>query len=477
MRLLQTTLIAAIFTCVGCAAPSSDDELLNEEDGLTQVDTFQADSDAKVERDHPGSNYGKDNLASDNLPVRETFLRFNVAGTVTPVTKAKLYLWVYQGSVNGPAVYASSNSWSEASITWSNRPSRTSAILDNAAAVGAGTWMGFDVTPAVKGNGTFSFTLASGSNDGTFMYSREWSDASKRPRLVVHTDLLVTTVDAGTPGTIGPKGGTVDLLHLGLTGDTRPPGCNQTGSYPRGVINGIADQLKAKQAQFALDLGDHMFVCEGSTTAADAAVQANVQMGYYDSAMARFGGAWFMTLGNHECMSGNCQPGVSTEPNFKRFLTSLAPVSPTPWYSYDIHTRLGIARFVMVADNAWGPAQQTWLEATLADADLHAKYTIVSKHHPSFSAGSWSTPINATLHRHKLSLLLVGHVHNYFHPTSLKSSFAPREAQVGTGGAPLSGTFYGYALIDQLATGELQFTVYDSATGAAQDSWRVGPNP
>src|SRR5947209_19412552 len=44
----------------------------------------------------------------------------------------------------------------------------------------------------------------------------------------------------GTGGTssVGTKGGSVALLHFGITGDTRPPACEDTANYPTAVIKG-----------------------------------------------------------------------------------------------------------------------------------------------------------------------------------------------------------------------------------------------
>jgi hypothetical protein len=43
----------------------------------------------------------------------------------------------------------------------------------------------YDVLPAVSGNGDLSFVLVGDSADGASFASRETSDATKRPRLVV----------------------------------------------------------------------------------------------------------------------------------------------------------------------------------------------------------------------------------------------------------------------------------------------------
>jgi hypothetical protein len=267
---------------------------------------------------------------------------------------------------------------------------------------------------------------------------------------------------------VGPSGGTVTLLHFGLTGDTRPPSCEDTAGYPTAIINAIADQLETQGAQFALDLGDHMYVCNNDLSIADA------QMGLYMSATRRFTGTWFMTMGNHECYGGACAPN-SQEANYVSFMKALSPISPLPYYAFNVATLKGMATFVVVADNAWDANQSAWLEQTLATADQQATYTIIARHHPE---GDSSVPTNAAsmqiIRNHKFALFLTGHNHDYSHMTVDNG----RDLILGTGGAPLlaTGTFHGYALVDQQADGTLKVSVYDVLTNAVKDSWSVGPN-
>jgi len=270
-------------------------------------------------------------------------------------------------------------------------------------------------------------------------------------------------------GSVGASGGTVSLLHFGLTGDTRPPSCNDTASYPSAIIDTIADKFKAEDAQFALDLGDHMYVCDYTLATAQA------QMQLYQAAQARYPGTWFMTMGNHECSHNPCLEG-SQNANYVAFMNALAPIASKPYYAFDVKTQKGVATFVIIADNAWDSTQASWLESTLATADTKATYTIVARHHPqddtSVATNADSVQI---IRKHKLSLLLTGHSHQYEHQTA----DGARDLVLGTGGAPLvasgAGAFNGYAMVDQLSSGDLQVSVYD-LTGTLRDRWSVGPN-
>src|SRR5579871_4448752 len=270
-------------------------------------------------------------------------------------------------------------------------------------------------------------------------------------------------------GTVGPSGGSVSLLHFGLTGDTRPPSCEDTAGYPTDVIDNIADRFQSRAVQFALDLGDHMYVCNNDLPTAQA------QMSLYMQATTRYGGTWFMTMGNHECYGGPCLLG-SQQANYVASMQALAPIANSPYYRFDVETMHGRAAFVIVADNAWDQTQASWLDAALADADGSATYTIVARHHPP---GDTSVSTNADslaiIRNHKFALLLTGHSHLYKHPTT----DGGRDLILGTGGAPLiaGGAFWGYAVVDQQADGTLQVTVHDLNNDASPvDTWSVGPN-
>jgi hypothetical protein len=284
----------------------------------------------------------------------------------------------------------------------------------------------------------------------------------------------VSGTGGGVSGTgggsgIGPTGGRVSLLHFGTTGDTRPPACEDTPNYPTPIINAIADRMTARGAQFVVDLGDHMYVCN------DSLPISTQQMGLYMTAVHRFPGTWFMTMGNHECYHGPCLLG-SQNANYVAFMSALSPIANKPYYAFNIDTSLGRATFVVIADNAWDSVQAAWLDATLHDADLNAKYTIVIRHHPE---GDTSVTTNSEsmqiVRAHKFALFLTGHSHLYKHMTTDNG----RDLVLGTGGAQLiaGGSFYGYAMVDQLTDGRLQVSVFNLSGDLQQDIWTVGPNP
>ncbi len=163
---------------------------------------FAASADAEVAQATPNTALGKSTtLGSDSSPARRSYFRFSVSGVTTAVTSAKLRCYTTNGSVNGPSIYLMKNWWNESSITWNNKPAASGGALADVGAVTAKTWMEFDVSAAVKGNGSFSFVMAPTSSDSVVCNSREAS--SNPPQLIVTVQAPSSPTpppaDAGAP--------------------------------------------------------------------------------------------------------------------------------------------------------------------------------------------------------------------------------------------------------------------------------------
>jgi PKD repeat protein len=149
------------------------------------ITTYGAAADAKVSSSNAGVNYGSE----PDLRVRggskswRGFLRFSVAGLSKPVVRAKLRLYADGASDGGGEVSLVSSAWSEGAITWTTAPP-LGATLASVGPVVSGTWVEFDVTSAVTGNGTFSFGLGKSSSDSVYYGSRE---SAHPPQLVIET--------------------------------------------------------------------------------------------------------------------------------------------------------------------------------------------------------------------------------------------------------------------------------------------------
>ncbi len=153
-----------------------------------------------------------------------SFVRFTISGLSGAVTSAKLRLYATSATVDGPAVYATATDWSERGITWATRPAPVGAAGDDKGAVPKDTWVEFDVTPLVEGNGVYAFVLIGSSNDPVDMSSRE---GRRPPQLVVTTaaDTTAPSAPAGLAAT-GVSGNSVSLGWSASSDDVGVAGYN-----------------------------------------------------------------------------------------------------------------------------------------------------------------------------------------------------------------------------------------------------------
>jgi parallel beta-helix repeat protein len=147
--------------------------------------TFTANADSYVNQTSPNSNSGTNVQLWVDGDVGATYksnLKFSVIGVTGTVQRATLRVYATSGTVGGPTVYATTNSWTETGITWNTQPAVTSSGLDVKGAVSTGVWVEYNVTLVVTGDGTYSFVLVPTSTDGVSFSSRE---NSQPPQLVL----------------------------------------------------------------------------------------------------------------------------------------------------------------------------------------------------------------------------------------------------------------------------------------------------
>jgi Lysyl oxidase len=147
-----------------------------------------AAADARVEQTNAGTNFGTSStLRTDggSDPDVETYLRFNVTGVTGPLQSAKLRLRTATNTADGPAVYGTDWAGAETALTWNTRPAPTTTAADDKGRIDSSTWVEYDVAPLIGGDGVYSFVLTTGSSDGIDFRSREYSDATRRPELVL----------------------------------------------------------------------------------------------------------------------------------------------------------------------------------------------------------------------------------------------------------------------------------------------------
>ncbi len=284
-------------------------------------------ADAPVFENQPNSNGGP--LRRLYMDAGEqSYLRFDVAGVSGAIQSANLRLFVTNGSTNGPAVYGTDNSWTETGITWNNRPAPTTPVLANVGNAPSESWVVYDVTGYVTGNGAYSFVVVADSTDGMTTRSRE---GSPPPELVLTfgSGPAATATPSSTPPPTGtPSSDSVVFVGAGdiarcssLQDDLTAQLLDNIPGYvftigdnanPNGSASDYANCYEPTwgrhKARTRPALGDNDYGTAGAAAAFayfGAAVGAPGQ-GYY----SYNAGAWHIVVLNSNCSQvGGCSPG------------------------------------------------------------------------------------------------------------------------------------------------------------------------
>jgi hypothetical protein len=197
--------------------------------GLPQIFSFTPMHDAYVRFAAPTNSYGAVTTLRLRANADDTiisYVKFNVTGLSGPVLSAKLRLYVTLASSDGGAVYAVSNdflgttsAWLENGLKWINAPTLSGAPLSAVGAVNVDTWVEFDVTSAISGDGIYSFGLKNNSSDLVYYSSKE---GTNKPELVIQT---------GSSTIVSSKSAVIDGM-LALSGGALPEQFSLSPNYP-----------------------------------------------------------------------------------------------------------------------------------------------------------------------------------------------------------------------------------------------------
>ena len=94
-----------------------------------------------------------------------SLIRFTLNGLSGPPTSVRLRLFVEDASSRGGDWYLVSNNWTESTVVWNNKPAITGSPVASVGAVTVGTWVEVNLTPAITGNGTYSFEATTTSTN------------------------------------------------------------------------------------------------------------------------------------------------------------------------------------------------------------------------------------------------------------------------------------------------------------------------
>ena len=166
--------------------------------GQSFADSINVSEDAYVISGSPTTTYNNTTLTTwlTSTATYTTYLKFDLSSIPSneTITSAALNLYKYsgQGSSGTIAYYVDSDSWSETSLTWNNRPGIGASIGTNST-TGAGStgWLTWDLTlsPQMLSDQTLSIALneaTSGTNIHYF-WSQTGQSGSYKPYLDVQT--------------------------------------------------------------------------------------------------------------------------------------------------------------------------------------------------------------------------------------------------------------------------------------------------
>jgi hypothetical protein len=475
-----------ILLAVSTGLPSRDPAVVSGATDATSTLTFITDADARVQQANSTTNYGTSTylqVDGGSTSAIASYLHFTLTGVSGPIESAKLRVFdTTNGSSNGPAVYATTNMWTETGITWENRPTEVGSAVDDKGPISANIWVEYMVTPVVTGNGSYSFILLADSADGVTFSSRQ---GSKPPQLMLTVGSSNTPTPTATPtDTSTPTATPTDTPTPTATPtdtptptatptDTSTPTATPTNTptptatptdtptptaTPTNTSTPTATPTEGSTSDPVLVGAGDIAGCSTSgdeTTATildtiqgtvitlgDNAYDSGTASEYtncYDPSWGRNKARTHPAVGNHEYLTTGAA-------GYFGYFGAAAGDSTRGYYSYN----LGAWHIIVINSNCapvggcqTGSPQEKWLRADLAANP--AACTLAYWHHPRFSSGqhgsnTFMQPIWQALYDAGADVVLNGHDHIYerFAPQDPSGQADPargiREFVVGTGG-------------------------------------------
>ncbi len=165
----------------------------------SQNQTYLPVADTYVNSSNPGTNYGgSTSLRVDGSPIVSSLLRFSLVGVNQQVlSQVQLQVYANSSSTKGIDVKSvANNTWGELTTTFSNAPAAGNTLFSTQKTTG-GSWVVFDVTTYVTGEGTYSFNLLTPGTTAINFSSRE--SGSRSPKLILLFNGLSTPLATMVP--------------------------------------------------------------------------------------------------------------------------------------------------------------------------------------------------------------------------------------------------------------------------------------
>jgi hypothetical protein len=191
-----------------------------------------AQADAFVNLNQPTTNKGGSASLKVRNSIKEIYIRFPLSGLPPGESVANATLRLFASSdpqcaLGVQVLRAASDSWSENTITWNNRPGSTGGVLSTASGWAAGAYVSWNVTAALSGATSVNFVLrmpagCNASTDATFNSSEA---STNRPQLVVETQPITPTPRPAPTPTPSPT-------PTPTPTPTATPSCSGTQVFP-----------------------------------------------------------------------------------------------------------------------------------------------------------------------------------------------------------------------------------------------------
>jgi hypothetical protein len=186
-------------------------------------------ADSYIDTSKPTTNYGTlTTLRVDGSPIVNSYLRFSVPSLGgNSINQVRLLIYANSASSSGIAVKTvADNIWGETTINSSNAPAMGSTLATSPAVV-AGTWITYNVTSYVTGQGTYSFGLSTAGGTAISLASHE--SGAHSPQLIITTNQSIQTATS-TPTSTSTYTQTATLVQTITPTDTPSSTATPTGT-------------------------------------------------------------------------------------------------------------------------------------------------------------------------------------------------------------------------------------------------------
>lgn len=153
--------------------------------------TYAAIGDATINPAAPTNNFGSDlTLTADTSPTSSFLAKFSSSAMTGPIARARLRLYVTDGTTASPSACGTTNTWSNGTVTWNTAPACSGSSFGGSANVPSNDWFSYNVTSALSSYSSFRFT-GNSTNDCVATSSNKTptlgDPTDRRPQLIVWT--------------------------------------------------------------------------------------------------------------------------------------------------------------------------------------------------------------------------------------------------------------------------------------------------